>query len=178
MANMTDTELEVIIDKYKKKYLHQKNNWVNICKTRKSTDITVAINDFCAKVFRNGHLNHRTKEEMCNFEKMLLSILDKITAAKTFQDLLDVISSKKVAGIGDLTLYDMALLLASCKGFDLDTEPCFVYAHAGQAQRLRTVCGFETTEEKYAIKDLPVPFQKSGLSPAQLENLFCTYLKD
>jgi hypothetical protein len=173
VRKMTDNEIEKIIDAYCKNNQDKPDHWINLCKKHK-TSISDAIDIFCDKGLKNGHIARRTKDELNDLRKMLKSIEPEIQGEKTFDGLLQCISRKKINGIGPLTLYDAALLLWASKGFDLDTEPKYVYVHAGVITGLQTILGYRSPKERYEKNELGY-FAKTALSPAHLESLLCIY---
>jgi hypothetical protein len=168
---------EMLMD-YKKKHIDINSNiWINYCITHNNFTLEKAINVFCGKkdiVLYNRHIYRIPQTKLDNFKDMLISIKHKIKKMENFDVLLNCISVKKIYGIGPVTLYDITLLLSSCKGFDLNNEPHYVYSHSGTKIGLKNLCG-KTGKDKYEKNELGKPFSNSRLSPARLEDFLCRY---
>ena len=75
----------------------------------------------------------------------------------------------RIKGIGALTIYDTATMLAFPKG----KFPNKVYLHAGTARGARALGVTETIVDKQVFVELCPDFQK--LSAAQIEDFLCVY---
>jgi hypothetical protein len=173
--------LKTMLEEYKKMYIENNAKiWINYCIVHKNFPLESAIELFCEKgeiKEYTRHLDRRTPDELKNFKEMLIDKLSEIEGAENFEELLNRISTIKVSGIGDLTLYDMALLLTSCKGFDLGKEPQYIYSHSGSKKGLKNLCNL-SGKKKYEKCKLGVPdLVNSDLSPARLEDFLCRYKK-
>ena len=95
--------------------------------------------------------------------------MDMLSTLPTFEDILAELKRNAIKGIGPLTLYDTATMLAFPDG----KFPARVYLHAGTAKGARAigVIGKEAAKQVF-VKICP-EFQK--LSTAQIEDFLCVY---
>ena len=77
--------------------------------------------------------------------------------------------SKKIRGIGPLTVYDIAIRIAARKNL----EPARVYLHAGARAGARRVRVPNWRADSIRKSELPAEFHK--LSEAECENCLCIY---
>lgn len=110
-------------------------------------------------------------------DKLLMRI-DEINAARTFDQLMEIVDSSRVKGFGELSVYDTAIRLARFKNL----EPDKVYLHAGAKK------GFEILEDKgYVTKGSSqkkyltreeIPAEFNSLKLYEVENHACLYKND
>lgn len=102
------------------------------------------------------------------FAGRLVARIREITAARSFADLLGVVDSAKVKGVGELTVYDTALRI----GAGQRVEPEAVYLHAGTRKGAARL-GWNV--KRASIPHSEIPPELAGLSPAEIEDLLCSY---
>ena len=98
-----------------------------------------------------------------------------LSEAKSFDEVYEIVESCRVAGFGELSIYDAAVRISAYLGF----KPTQVFLHAG------TRIGARYLEEKglldedlsqndtLPLSDFPQPIQK--LDALQLENFLCSF---
>jgi hypothetical protein len=100
--------------------------------------------------------------------RRLLGVADRLTSARTFRQLIEFVQEtiQPIRGIGDLTVYDVALRI----GYKIGLAPELVYLHAGAAVGAAAVGVTGRTAEQDAF-----PPTLRRLNPAELENCLCIY---
>ena len=94
---------------------------------------------------------------------------DMLSALPTFEDILAELKRNAIKGIGPLTLYDTATMLAFPDG----KYPAKVYLHAGTAKGARAIGVTSKEADKQVFVNICPDFQK--LSTAQIEDFLCVY---
>lgn len=94
---------------------------------------------------------------------------ERLRELPTFEAIWEELNNKKMKGIGRLTKYDTATLLA----FPMDKFPKNVHLNAGAARGAKELGVFEFIVEKQVFVDICPAFQK--MSPAQIEDFLCIY---
>ena len=94
---------------------------------------------------------------------------ERLSGLSTFEEILDKLEENAIKGIGPLTLYDTATMLAFPKG----KFPEKVYLHAGTAKGARALGVTGTIVDKQVFVDICSDFQ--NLSTAQIEDFLCVY---
>jgi hypothetical protein len=105
---------------------------------------------------------------LTRFGERLVARLPAIGRVRSFAALLQVVESASFKGIGELTVYDTAVRIGSGQGM----EPDCVYLHAGTrigAARL----GLDIRRDSIPMSEIPIGL--AGLSPSEIEDLFCSY---
>ena len=94
---------------------------------------------------------------------------DMLSALPTFEDILAELKRNAIKGIGPLTLYDTATMLAFPDG----KFPARVYLHAGTAKGARAIGVIGKEADMQVFVKICPDFQK--LSTAQIEDFLCVY---
>lgn len=94
---------------------------------------------------------------------------DRLRALPTFEDIHAELERNKIKGIGPLTIYDTATMLA----FPLGKFPQKVYLHAGTAKGARALGVKGEVVDKQVFVNICPDFQK--LTPAEIEDFLCVY---
>ncbi len=105
----------------------------------------------------------------------LFKRLNEINAARSFDELMQIVTESKVKGFGELSIYDTTIRIARFKNL----EPDKVYLHAGARK------GFEILEQKGYISEgnsqkkyltrEQLPKEFSDLKIYEVENHSCLY---
>lgn len=93
----------------------------------------------------------------------------RLCALPTFEDILTDLDDNRIKGIGPLTVYDTATMLA----FPHGKFPEKVYLHAGTARGAEALGVKGKAVDKQVFVNICPDFQK--LSPAQIEDFLCIY---
>lgn len=119
---------------------------------------------------RFGHQRRIPKSVLRQSETALLDIVPTLQAAKTFEQLHQVISSKigAIHGIGELTIFDTSVRI----GAKLKLEPKVVFLHAGTRQGARAL-GLDWHKKFIGRETLPREFEP--LSACEIEDVLCIY---
>lgn len=94
---------------------------------------------------------------------------ERLSALPTFEDILAELKRNAIKGIGPLTLYDTATMLAFPKG----KYPAKVYLHAGTAKGAKAIGVTGKEVDKQVFVNICPDFQI--LSAAQIEDFLCVY---
>lgn len=93
----------------------------------------------------------------------------RLSVLPTFEDILSELYKNRIKGVGSLTLYDTATMLAFPKG----KFPAKVYLHAGTARGAEALGVKGEIIDKQVFVNICPDFQK--LTPAQIEDFLCVY---
>lgn len=93
----------------------------------------------------------------------------RISALPTFEDIMSELYKNRIKGIGPLTIYDTATMLAFPKG----KFPQQVHLQAGAERGARALDVVGSTVPKQVFVDICPDF--AGLSTAQIEDFLCIY---
>ena len=126
----------------------------------------------------HSHQYRIGRRKMQKFGEALLQIEEEMVI-QTFDDLYGKISSKRLYGIGELTIYDTATRI----GAYLKIYPEKIYLHAGTrigAEKLLgkdKVKGKKHIEKEFLMENCPKHFQAKfrDLCPADIEDALCMY---
>lgn len=148
--------------------VEQDQRWFSACKGR------TAIERAAGAVLANGKLHPHQwrvgRATLSLWVKALLKHEHQIEHAANFHELHQAISNAKIAGVGELTIYDTAHRLGLARGL----LPQQVYVHAGVRRGARALgLGAATRIEMHK---LPAPLNR--LSPAAAEDVLCIYKDD
>jgi hypothetical protein len=119
----------------------------------------------------NGKMhNHQSKvsKALPKYERVLTENLPMLAASGTFDRLHRVMTRLAPAGIGPMTVYDVAVRF----GAYLNLEPDVIYVHAGTEAGLKAI-GFVTIEGTVPMWRLP--FILRNRRPDDVEDFLCTY---
>ena len=93
----------------------------------------------------------------------------RLSALPTFEDIMSELYKNRIKGIGPLTIYDTATMLAFPQG----KFPQKVHLNAGAAKGAKALDVVGTKVDKQVFVDICPDF--SGLSTAQIEDFLCVY---
>lgn len=97
----------------------------------------------------------------------------EINKAIDFDELLNILKSIKIRGIGELTNYDVALRIGMYKGM----LPQKIYLHAGTREGAKNILKKKRLSRQFITKDeLPEPLQ--NLECWQIEDFLCHFKND
>jgi hypothetical protein len=170
---MNTQKVKNIIKHYKNWITENSDTWVEHCVNQiKIEDVIIfaaLAENHLGK--RNGHQRRLKK---LNLEKFASNLVDKkkeIQSTKSFDEILKITHSCKVKGVGELACYDTANRIGSKLGI----IPEFIYLHAGTRKGAEKILN-KKLHQKYIRKmDLPSPFQRADLTPAEIEDILCIY---
>ncbi len=169
---MNNRKLNSIIKAYK--ILRQNNSDTCLIDCMNSKTLEQAIKlATTAKNFQGKKHDHQRRISEITLERFTVSVMDKkdnLTKVRTFSELISIIESCKITGIGNLTIYDTAHRI----GNYLSIQPNKIYLHRGTKTGAINLLG--KIDSKYIIKSqLPKPFQNANLSCSEIEDILCIY---
>ncbi|WP_282774577.1 hypothetical protein [Phaeodactylibacter xiamenensis] len=170
---MTTQQLKNIINHYKKWKRENPDTWIKHCENQEELENAITFAALAENHLgkRNGHQRRLKKLDLEKFAANLIDNKDKIEAAKTFDELLKVVESCKIKGVGELTCYDTANRI----GAKLKLKPDLIYLHAGTKKGAEKLLGMKLRDKCIRKVDLPAPFQTDELTPAEIEDILCIY---
>jgi len=125
------------------------------------------------KIFKEKKHDHQWRISEITLERFTVSVMDKkdnLTKVRTFSELISIIESCKITGIGNLTIYDTAHRIGNYLGI----QPDKIYLHRGT--KTGAINLLEKIDSKYITKShLPIPFQNANLSCSEIEDILCIY---
>ena len=163
---------------------------------RNLPDLKAAILNGCSakfKIIYDGQeyeLKHTHQEEFKDdkgnirgvnnsvLSEMALKLVSKakqFDSAVSFDDVYNIVKSSRVAGFGELSIYDAAVRISAYLGY----KPDKVFLHAGARKGAESLeekgllPDDSSVEETLLISDFPTPIQK--LDALQIENFLCSF---
>jgi hypothetical protein len=121
---------------------------------------------------RHEHLVKIDAVALTTFRDRLLVSTADLLRCRSFDELYEVLWSKRISGIGQVTIYDTAISIGSW--WDEWLEPDVVYLHAGTAKGAYAL-GVRPGTDKIQVEDLPEAFHE--YTPAEAEDILCEYYK-
>lgn len=121
---------------------------------------------------KHPHQFRLKRHDLENFGNLLVQNIESIKNATNFDDLIGYVKSRKVNGIGELAIYDIAVRI----GAFLDIWPERIYLHAG-AKVGALALNPDIIADVITKNDLPPAFQSEDLSCYELEDILCIYKK-
>lgn len=170
-ADARPQTLKEVCEFYRREYgeiVDQDERWFRNCKGR------AAIERAARSVLADGKLHPHQwrvgKVTLSLWVKALLGQAHRIEDAADFHELYQAVEKARIAGIGELTIYDTAYRLGLARGL----SPQQVYIHAGVRRGARAL-GLGAGN-KIEMHELPFPLNR--LSPAAAEDVLCIYKDD
>jgi hypothetical protein len=160
-----------IIAEYKKWQAINPDKWIEHCIDQNNIQDSIIYAALSEDILgkRNPHQRRLKKENLERFASNLIDNIIEIQNSKTFDELLKVIENCKVKGVGVLACYDTATRI----GAKLDLFPEVIYLHAGTKIGAQKLLGKRLRQKYLRIDELPKEFQKSSLTPFDIENILC-----
>lgn len=121
---------------------------------------------------KHPHQYRIKREVLKNFSDSIIQHINAISKANNFTELITIIQSSKVKGIGELAVYDISVRVG---GF-LNIWPDRIYLHAG-AKTGALALNLNITSDVISRDDLPLELKDSDLSCYELEDILCIYKK-
>jgi hypothetical protein len=131
--------------------------------------VSVSILSRTKEGLLHKHQYRIRKEQLKKFNEIAHKFYSELEAASNFDQIHRIISVNKIKGIGSLTIYDIAVRIASYKGL----QPIHIYLHAGTKKGLEKISNRKIYSKFIEIDDLPFEFSK--LTAAQIEDFLCHY---
>jgi len=104
----------------------------------------------------------------------LIKRMNDILRARTFDEIINIVTECKVRGFGELSIYDTAMRISA----HMNIEPDKVYLHAGARKGMEILEGkgyveLGSSKKKYVeLKEMPIQIQ--ALKAAETEHLLCS----
>ena len=121
---------------------------------------------------KHPHQYRLKREYLEDFGNNILLHIDSISNVNNFEDLIRIVRTSRVYGIGELAIYDTAVRI----GAFLDIWPDKIYLHAG-AKIGALALNPNLLNDIISKDDLPPDFRTSDLSCYELEDILCIYKK-
>jgi hypothetical protein len=124
---------------------------------------------------KHGHQRHLKPENLEKFAEKLIAEKSKIDAAKTFEELYEIIKKcgDNIHGVGGLAIYDVSVRIGSKN----NVSPTKIYMDSGTRIGAEAILEKRITT-KFTEKNLyPLPFQNENIAADDLEGLFCVCKK-
>ncbi len=170
---MTIQKLKNIISNYKEWKRENPDTWIEHCKTQKKIENAIIYAALAENHLgkRNRHQRRLKKSSLEKFAANLIDKIEQIRDTRTFDELLKIVKSCKIKGVGELTCYDTANRI----GAKLKLTPDLIYLHAGTKKGAKNLLGKRLKDKFIRKADLPSPFQINDLTPAEIEDILCIY---
>jgi hypothetical protein len=170
MSTYDTTKIEAIIKWYKCWRNENPDKWIIDCKNSNSLEIAIrlAATGRNLKGQKHGHQNLIPPVKLDIFASCIIKKLDQVAQVRNFDELIAIIESCRVKGVGELAVYDTANRIGNYIGIFPDK----IYLHRGTRAGAKLLLG--GIKSKYITKEqLPIPLQTSDLSNAELEDILC-----
>jgi len=124
---------------------------------------------------KSNHQKRIAKIILDNFSVILISNIENIENSKNFEELINLISAKRIHGIGALAVYDIALRI----GFYLKIYPELIYLHAGSKTGAVKLIG-KKINNRFITKEILTNTCQDleQFTCANLEVFLCIYHKE
>lgn len=121
------------------------------------------------------HHQYRIPKDVLDaYKKDLLSLENRFMSCKTFDEIYELFKKHRTYGIGNLTIYDVALRT----GQNYKIYPDYVYLHAGTkvgALNAGLISRYDR-KDKLSIEDVSAKYNWLGkLQPYLIEDFLCIY---
>jgi len=163
-----------IIKHYKRYKLANPDTWIEYCSQQPTLDLAIEKAALCTNQNNKRHPHqYRLKRiDLSSFSGSLQENISDIASCTNFNDLINSVRSLKVAGIGELTVYDVAVRIGSF----MNIWPEQIYLHAGAKVGAFALIG-HLNGDIISKQLLPEEFQTPDLSCYELEDIMCIYKK-
>lgn len=150
---------------------HEKHRRDTVCEyCAQSPDVQTAIRRACASRAANGKMhNHQSRVPEFVRKKFASIIIGRWKAPANFDELHDSLVSLAPAGIGPVTIYDVATRIAAYLSMDV----CSLYLHAGVKEGWQILTGEKEKRERIPRSELPAELRR--LPTDEVEDLLCCY---
>jgi hypothetical protein len=166
--------LDQIITDYKEN--HRDNHITHCCNQEGlSNAISIAAKSIDQQGKIHSHQRRIGRKNLEIFAEKLMCKELEISRANTFDEILEIVESVKLTGIGKLVYYDTAERI----GYYKNCFPEKIYLHAGTRTGIRNFLGDKKIRGKKFIhlSELPNELQSLNLNASEWENIFCIYKK-
>lgn len=177
---MTESNLEKLIEDFKKKY--KMEDCAILCRSKpdliEAIEVAVSAENEINKVDRHQCRVGRYKLKVYR-EKLIGEKFDSIRSCKDFDTLYNTIEACKMKGIGLLTKYDISIRIAYYlykKDGNPNILPNMIYLHRGAKDGARNLLGSDKVSKRKIPREiLPSPLRESSLSCDEIESFLCSY---
>lgn len=169
---MNVKKIESIISAYKILRRNNPDLWIIDCANSKSLRQAIKL-AATARNFTNQKHNHQFRIPPAILDRFAVSVLSKINqvkSSKSFDDLISIIDSCRIKGVGDITIYDTAQRIGGYLGL----YPQKVYLHGGTRVGAEILIG-KIKGKSISVSQLPTPFQSAAISAGEIEDILCIY---
>ncbi|WP_418894714.1 hypothetical protein [Limibacterium fermenti] len=139
-------DFENIVSKYKANKKQYPDRYIDFCKQQKSLvdAIEVAAKSINAQNKIHSHQRRIGRLTLNIFAELLKTKEEEISLAKSFDKLLSIILSVRLAGVGELAYYDISTRIAAYLKLNIEN----VYMHAGTRKGARELLGNKINGKK------------------------------
>ncbi len=173
MKTRNHISFDTIIRQYNAMRQKQPDNHIQYSKSQPDLmsviEIAAKAIDKCNK--RHNHQRRISNKNLINFSKELKKHENEIKIAKSFDEIMAIVSRTKCEGIGELTKYDTATRI----GAYLNINPDKVYLHSGTRVGAKNLFGRLGKKEYLLIDEIPVALHKNKLTASELEDILCIF---
>lgn len=167
---------EIIIRKYKA--LRKANPDLHILNCVMQNNLLNAIIVAARAIDSNekihSHQRRVGEKVLGEFANNLVLAEIQISNAKSFDEIISIVSENRIPRIGELTIYDTSARI----GEYLKIYPSEVYLHAGTRIGARNIFGNIRGKKKIPLKEFPPIIQHANLTIAEIEDILCIYKND
>lgn len=170
---MNPNKIRNIIKPYKGWKQENPDKWIEHCKSQEKLDDAI-IYAALAENHLGKRNSHQKRLKKLNLEKFAANLIDKkddVHKANSFDELLIIVETCKISGVGKLACYDTAQRI----GAKIRLFPEHIYLHAGTKTGAEIILGRRLKEKFINRTDLPNPFQNENLNNAEIEDILCIY---
>jgi len=156
--------------------LHNTDKHLEYCVGQDSLKAAIEIAAKAIDQFDNIHNHQRRNGRLAlgKFAKNLALKEQLISRASDFDELISIVQNAKCDKIGELAIYDTAYRIGNYLGI----LPEKIYLHSGTREGAKALIGRAAGKTYILQTDLPSPFQRPDLTPAEIEDILCIYKKE
>ena len=173
MRTFNIPKLERIIKHYKLKSKKQIDSLILFSIAQKTLKEAIEVAAKSVDENNKVHFHQRRveKPELNSFAARLILIESEINSAETFDEIYEIINSKKNEYITELTVYDVAQRIGAFKNIYSDK----IYLQSGTKVGAENLLGKLGDSKFLNREDLPSPFQRPDFTLADIEEILFQY---
>ena len=173
MRTFNIPKLERIIKHYKLKSKKQIDSLILFSIAQKTLKEAIEVAAKSVDENNKVHFHQRRveKPELNSFAARLILIESEINSAETFDEIYEIINSKKNEYITELTVYDVAQRIGAFKNIYSHK----IYLQSGTKVGAENLLGKLGDSKFLNREDLPSPFQRPDFTLADIEEILFQY---
>ena len=162
-------KLERIIDNYKKQTRKAVDYHLQFCLDQENLKDAIEAAAKAVDEYGKIHFHQRrvAKTDLMAFAEKLANLENELASAKSFDEIYEIVKNTTQNGINEITIFDTAFRIGSY----LNLFPDKIYLTSGTRIGAEHLLGKLGNINTLLPTDFPSPFQRKGLSIADIEDI-------